>query len=117
MHTNFNQPVNNTIGFGNLPLPAFPLPLWQYMAYNTNLGYGNYNALTVSAKKRLAKGVQFQASYIFARNLSNVDGAAATTSDQFAAEYGGFVSDPRHPSLDYGNVSFTRRNRFLTTFL
>jgi hypothetical protein len=87
------------------------------MAYNTNLGYGNYNALTVSAKKRFAKGVQFQASYSFARNLSNVDGAATTTADQFAGEFGGFVSDPRRPNLDYGNVSFTRRNRLLTTFL
>src|SRR5260370_10457388 len=111
MHTNFNQPVNNTMGFGNLPLSAFPLPLWQYMAYNTNLGYGNYNALTVSAKKRLAKGVPFQASYIFARNLSNVDGAAATTADQFAGEYGGFVSDPPPPSFPYRTGSFSLPNR------
>ncbi len=87
------------------------------MAYNTNLGYGNYNALTVSAKKRLTKGLQFQASYIYARNLSNVDGAATSSADQFAGEFGGFVSDPRNPGLDYGNVSFTRRHRFLTTFL
>jgi len=117
MHTNYNQPENNTIGYNNLPLSAFPLPLWQYMAYNTNLGFGNYNAMTVSVKKRLAQGLQFQASYIYARNLSNVDGAATSTADQFAGEFGGFVSDPRHPGLDYGNVAFTRRNRFLTTFL
>jgi hypothetical protein len=117
MHTNYNQPVNNTIGFNNLPLSDFPLPLWQYMAYNTNLGFGNYDAMTVSAKKRFTKGLQFQASYIWARNLSNVDGAATSTADQFAGEFGGFVSDPRNPGLDYGNVAFTRRQRFLTTFL
>jgi carboxypeptidase family protein len=117
MHTNANQPANNTIGFGNLPLSAFPLPLWQYMAYNTNPGYGNYNAMTISAKKRLTNGLQFQASYIYARNLSNVDGNASNTVDQFAGEFGGVISDPRHPGLDYGNVGFTRRNRFLTTFL
>jgi hypothetical protein len=117
MHTNYNQPENNTIGFGNLPLSAFPLPLWQYMAYNTNPGFGNYNAMTISAKKRLTNGLQFQASYIYARNLSNVDGNAANPVDQFAGEFGGTISDPRHPGLDYGNVGFTRRNRFLTTFL
>jgi hypothetical protein len=117
MHTNYNQPLDNTIGYNNLPASSLPLPLWQYMAYNTNLGYGNYNALTVSAKKRLAKGLQFQASYIYARNLSNADGAATTPADVFAGEFGGFISNPRHPGLDYGNVAFTRRNRFLTTFL
>jgi hypothetical protein len=117
MHTNYNQPANNTIGYNNIDQSALPLPLWQYMAYNTNLGFGNYQAMTVSAKKRLTKGLQFQASYIWARNLSNVDGTATTTADQFAGEFGGFVSDRRHPSIDYGNVSFTRRNRFLTTFL
>jgi Carboxypeptidase regulatory-like domain len=117
MHTNYNQPLPNTIGYNNLPASALPLPLWQYMAYNTNLGYGNYNALTVSAKKRLTKGLQFQASYIWARNLSNADGAATTTADQYTGEFGGFVSDQHAPGIDYGNVSFTRRSRFLTTFL
>jgi hypothetical protein len=40
-----------------------------------------------------------------------VDGAATTTADQFAGEFGGFVSDQRHPGLDYGNISFTRHHR------
>jgi hypothetical protein len=117
MHTNLNQPAPNTVGFGNLPQSSLPYPSFQYLAYNTNIGYSNYNALTVSAKKRFAKGLQFQASYIYARNLSNVDGAATTTADQFAGEFGGTVTDPQDPRLDYGNMSYTRRNRFLTTFL
>jgi hypothetical protein len=114
MHTNLNQPEDNTLGFGNVPVPY---PSFQYLQYNTNLGYGNYNAFTVSAKKRFAKGLQFQTSYIYARNLSNVDGAATSTADQFAGEFGGWVSDAHNPGLDYGNVAFTRRNRFLATFL
>ncbi len=114
MHTNLNQPDNNTLGYGNVPNP---FPSFQYLAYNTNIGYSNYNAFTVSAKKRFSKGLQFQTSYIFARNLSNVDGAATTTADQFVGEFGGTVSDPKHPGLDYGNMSYTRRNRFLATFL
>jgi len=117
MHTNGNQPDPNTIGFGNLPTSAFPFPDFQYLAYNTNIGYGNYNSLTVSLKKRLSKGLQFQSSYVYTRDLSNVDGAATTTADQYASEFGGTVSNPKDPSLDYGNVSFTRRERFLTTFL
>ena len=61
-----------------MPASGLPLPLWQYMAYNTNLGFSNYNALTVSVKKRFSKGLQFQSSYIYTRNLSNVDGAATS---------------------------------------
>jgi hypothetical protein len=94
MHTNLNQPANNTIGFTNLPASAFPFPYWRYIAYNTNDGYGNYDSATVSAKKRFSRGLQFQASYIYARNLSNVDGAATTTADQFASEFGGTISAP-----------------------
>jgi Carboxypeptidase regulatory-like domain len=117
MHTNLNQPAPNTIGFSNLPTSAFPYPAFQYLTYNTNIGYSNYNAATISVKKRFAKGLLFQSSYIWARNLSNVDGAALTTADQFQGEFGGTVTDPQAPGLDYGNVGYTRRQRFLTTFL
>jgi hypothetical protein len=117
MHTNLNQPDPNTLGFGNLPTSAFPFPNFQYLQYNTNLGFANYNAATVSVKKRFSKGLQFQSSYSYTRNLSNADGAATTSADQFAGEFGGWVSNPKTPGLDYGNVAFTRRERFLTTFL
>jgi hypothetical protein len=117
MHTNLNQPAPNTIGFANLPTSDIPYPSFQYLAYNTNPGYSNYNSLTVSAKKRLSKGLQFESSYAYTRNLSNVDGAASTVADQYSGEYGGFISNAATPGLDYGNVSYTRRNRFLTTFL
>ena len=117
MHTNLNQPAPNTIGFGNLPTSAFPYPSFQYLAYNTNVGFENYNAITTSAKKRMSKGLMFQASYVYTRNLSNVDGAATTTADQYASEFGGTISDPRRPGLDYGNVAFSRRERVLITFL
>jgi hypothetical protein len=117
MHTNLNQPAPNTIGFGSLPTSAIPFPDFQYMTYNTNVGFANYNSATVSVKKRLGNGLQFQSSYIYARDLSNVDGAATTTADQFSGEFGGTISDPQAPGLDYGNVAYTRRQRFLTTFL
>ncbi len=117
MHTNLNQPAPNTTGFSNLPTSAFPYPDFQYLTYNTNIGYSNYNSATVSVKKRFSKGLQFQSSYVFTRNLSNVDGAATTTADQYAGEFGGTITNPQAPGLDYGNVAYSRRNRFLTTFL
>jgi hypothetical protein len=111
---NLDQVHANTVGFATANLGA-PFPIFDYIYYQTNAGYSNYNALTLSAQKRLSHGFQFQSSYIFAKNLSNVGGYDPTTS--FAGEGGGVISDPYNPSVDYGNVNYTRRNRFLTTFL
>ena len=60
------------------------------------------------------RGLQFQVSYNHAKNLSNGGGYAP---GGFASESGGTLSDPSNPNLDYGNVAYTRRDRFQTTFL
>jgi hypothetical protein len=114
---NIDQPRPNTIGFANLPSSAIPYPLWSEIYYNTNYGFGNYNAMTVAVQKRLSYGLQMQASYIYARNLSNLGGNPGTPAGGFQGEYGGTISNPYQANIDYGNVNFTRRNRFLTTFL
>jgi carboxypeptidase family protein len=111
---NLNQVPANTAGFSVAGAGA-PFPIFEYIYYQTNKGYSNYNALTVAVQKRFSHGLQFQGSYIFAKNLSNVGGYNPTTT--FAGEGGGTISDPYNPGLDYGNVNFTRRHRFLTTFL
>ena len=49
------------------------------------------------------KGLQFQVSYNFAKNLSN-DGGYSPTG--FAGSGGGQTTDFYHPNLDYGNVAF-----------
>ena len=115
---NADQVAANTQGFTVASARA-PFPLFQYIYDQVNKGYGNYNALTVSGQKRFAHGVQFQSSYIYARNLSNVGGYNPNSANPpaYAGEGGGTISDPANPGLDYGNVNFTRRHRFLTTFL
>src|SRR5262245_58201252 len=50
----------------------------------------------------------------FAKNLSNGQGYNPTA---FASQAGGTVTDPQNIDLDYGNVAFTRRHRFQSTFL
>ena len=111
--TNVNELPSNTVGFSALSSSA-PYPLWNYIAYQRSIGVSNYNAGTVAVQKRFAHGFQFQGSYIYAKNLSNNAGYDPTT---FTGENGGTVTDQFHPGLDYGNVSFTRRNRFLVTAL
>jgi hypothetical protein len=111
--TNANEVPPNTIGFDTASLSA-PFPLWNFIAYQRDIGESNYNAATIAVQKRFSKGLQFQASYIFARSLADNAGYNPTT---FTGENGGTISDNHHPGLDYGNVSFTRRQRFLATFL
>ncbi|MGC2658664.1 MAG: TonB-dependent receptor, partial [Bryobacteraceae bacterium] len=111
---NLDQIAPNTVGFATAGANA-PFPIFDYIYYQTNKGWSNYNALSVTAQKRFSYGLQFQSSYIFARNLSNVQGYSEGTS--FSGEGGGVITDPANPGLDYGNVGFTRRNRFQTTFL
>jgi hypothetical protein len=77
-------------------------------------GIQNYDAVTAALNKRFSGGLQFLGSYTFARNLTDAQGFNPTA---FATEAGGNATDLNDFMLDYGNVAFTRRNRFLATFL
>ena len=74
----------------------------------------NYNAATVSVHKRFSGGLQFQASYTYARNLADSTGYDPTGA---SSSMGGIITDQFHPGIDYGNMAFTARHRFLATFL
>ncbi len=110
---NPNQVPANTAGFATAKAAA-PYPILYQIYEENNGGRSNYQAFTASVNKRMYKGLQFQVSYNFAKNLSDSQGYNPTF---FAASGGGQTSDYYHPNLDYGNVAFTRRNRFQTTFL
>jgi hypothetical protein len=114
---NLNQLPPNTLGYAALASSA-PFPQLYAISYQTNLGFANYNSGTVSVKKR-AGALQMEASYQYARDLANTAGAPNNVAAQpNVTEFGNtLLSDPQHPGLDYGNVSFVRRNRFLTTFV
>ncbi len=110
---NLNQVAPNTIGFAAASAGA-PYPLWGYIAQEANGARSNYNAVTIAGNKRFSHGLQFTTNYTFARNLSDAQGYNPTA---FGTQAGGTVSDIYNINLDYGNVSFTHRSRFLSTFL
>jgi hypothetical protein len=64
--------------------------------------------------KRFSRGLQFLATYTSARNLTDAQG---WNPSAFATEAGGNATSVSNFMLDYGNMAFTRRNRFLSTFL
>ena len=88
--------------------------IWGIIQSVVNQAVSNYNSWTAVMEKRMSNGLQFQASYVLTRDLSDAGGAVPT---EFASAGGNWVSDKNNPRLDYGNVMFDRRNRFLATFL
>lgn len=116
---NIDQPAVNTAGFNSPQTQAaIPFPLLSEIQVNQNNGFGNYQSGTIDLHAR--KGAyQFEASYTYTRDLSNLNGCytGGSTGSNFATEFGSLVCDPYNPSLDYGNTPFDRRNRFLATFL
>src|SRR5262249_2863557 len=109
--SNINQIPKNTQGYAALSSQV-PYPAIGYSPMESNGAISNYHAATVSLTKRFSQGLQFASSYVFARSLSN---EAGYNPANFAGEYGGTVTDRFDPghSLDYGNVPYTRRHRFL----
>lgn len=114
---NLNQLPPNTLGY-NAFVSSAPFPQMNAISYQTSLGFSNYNSGTISVKKH-AGALQLEASYSFSRNLANTLGAPTNQAAQpNVNEFGNtLLSNPYQPGLDYGNVSFTHRNRFLATFL
>lgn len=113
---NANQVRTNTLGFNDPATQAsIPFPLLSYIATWDNHGYGNYNAGTIDVHKR-SSALQFEASYTFTRDLTNVNGCGVGATQGFVTEFGQTQCDPYNPGIDYGNTSFDRKHRFLVTF-
>jgi hypothetical protein len=99
---------------GNLVADHRPYPCWSVIQSVLNLTESNYNSGTVEVARHSGKSLQFDSSYIFTRDLSNSEGA---TPGALVGAGGTWVTDRFHPGLDYGNVVYDRRHRFLTTYL
>ncbi len=114
---NQDQPPVNTAGFNSAATTnAIPFPLMAYIDTTSPLGFANYQSATFDVKKRSAN-LLFEVSYAYSRDLSNVNGAPVGSTSAFANELGDTLEDPYHPGLDYGNIPYIHRNRFLATFL
>lgn len=111
---NIDQVQPNTLGY-DAAVASAPFPLMSAILSQQSIGYANYNAGTIDLHKR-ADHVQFDLSYVFTRNLANTNGAATSSASSFSA-LGNVLSNPYDPSLDYGNLPYSRRHRVLATFM
>ncbi len=87
------------------------VPFQGWSASQTNLvqstGFGWYNSLQVSLRKRFTHGLQFLGSYTFSRSLSNAGDATTGTNG------GTILGDQNDPRRNYGPDSFVREHRFV----
>ena len=91
-----------------------PYPCWSVIQSVTNQAESNYNSGAMEISRRSGKWLTFDASYTYTRDLSNAGGA---TPNAFAVAGGSFLTNRFNPGLDYGDVIYDRRHRFLVTYL
>ena len=109
-----NQIQPNTQGYPALANTR-PFPDWNVVASRDNGAHSRYDGLQIEATKRLSHGLSLNASYTRARQLSDAGGPVPNT---YPAENGpSLLNRFRGPDDDYGPMPFTRRHRFVTTFL
>jgi hypothetical protein len=108
-----NQVQPNTAGYAAVAANR-PYPSWSVIQSVANAAESNYNSGTAEFSRHSGEGITFDASYTWTRDLSNAGGA---TPSAFAVAGGSFLTNRFHPGLDYGNVIYDRKHRFLATWL
>ncbi len=100
------------------PLTDRPFPNWGAIQDRYTSAQAFYNGMQFEAMRNFSKGLSFQSTYTWSKNLADNQGPAASS---FTAEDGGgdtgYASYYKNLRLDYGNVNGTRRQRWITTGL
>ncbi len=115
---NFNQlPKSTTTIATNQPRTADPFPNFYAITDRNTSAVANYQSGQVEISHRLTRGLSFDSTYTFAKNLADNQGSVGTGSgSSFVDEQGGYnPTDSFNRHQDYGNVSATRRHRWLST--
>jgi hypothetical protein len=109
-----NQIQPNTRSYSALANTR-PFIDWNVVASRDNGAHSRYDGLQFQISRRMSKGLALDASYTIARQLSDAGGPVPGT---FPSENGpSLLNRFRTPDDDYGPLPYTRRHRFLTTFL
>jgi len=110
-----NQVRPNTVGYSTARLTR-PYPNWA-IVYSRDTGpSAKFNSLATEVSKRFSKGLYFQSSWVWSKNLTNATGSGSSATASFAGESGAVPTDRFNLDLDYGNVGPTRRHRWVSTF-
>ncbi len=114
----FNQlPRSSTTRANDQPQSAYPFPNFYQLTRRSTSASSNYNAMQAELSRRLTHGLSFDTAYTLAKNLSDNQGTYNNFNGAgFVDEQGGYSpTDSFNQHVDYGNVSATRRHRWLST--
>jgi hypothetical protein len=113
---NFSSPIRGatTNTTSNIALRV-PYQGWAAgaLVMTESKGYSWYNAMEITAKQRMSKGLQFLASYTFSKTLGS-DGASVSSSSSAG---GGTIGNQNVDALRYGLVSFDRTHRLVASYI
>jgi hypothetical protein len=122
-----NQLQPNTTGYAALTAtPALRAQNLKYPNFAEVLTRDNgpsakYEAMTVELSRRFSHDITFQNTYTLAQNLTNALGSAPNANTPnggtTGGDNGGNVLNYYDIKSDYGDAVFTRRHRFVSTFL
>lgn len=110
---NLNQLPYSTTYALLQPLQARPFPYWGRIESRDVGAIANYQSLQVEVNRRFSNGLTFQGAYTFAKNLA--DNAGPNDTNFPGETGGGRILDSNNRAGGYGNVSGTRRHRFIST--
>jgi hypothetical protein len=93
-----------------------PYPNWGRILSTNNAGHVGYQGLQSELNLRARSGLAFQASHVWAKSLGDVGGDAPTAFNPEII-YGTPVANRFNLAANRGNMSATRRHRFLLSAL
>jgi hypothetical protein len=119
-----NQVAPNTVGYAALTATAalrqanLRFPNFNEVLTRDNGPSAKYEAATFEISRRFANNLSFQNSYALAYNRSNALGSAPSSliAQGSAGENGPNTQNAFNINADYGDVIYTRRHRFVSTF-
>jgi len=109
LQRNINQPIDGVrpfpaVSFSSAILPGTPL---GNITQTESTGNSSYNALWLSASRRIATGLQIDASYTWSKSLD----------DNSLSSMGAVVENAYNLHTDRGLSDFDARQRFVTSVL
>lgn len=90
---------------------TFPFVQYSGISLGTFASNSNYNGAVFRFKKKPSHGLEFQASYTFAKSLDNNSSFFGSNGEA------GFFADSRNPAADYGPSAFDVRHQVEVAYL
>jgi len=112
---NLNQSNYSTQYYASQPLSSRPFPNWGFVGALLAGANANYESAQIEVSHRLGRGLTFNSTFTFAKNLADNQGPNPGTGFAGEAFSGPPTMDANNRRAEYGDVAATRRHRWITT--